>query len=326
MRTVKACNAPVQFEIIDNIKDKVTPEALASLARTKCGLKGEFSTPIGKGSKPSINIELRKCLDLYANVVHAVNIPGVPSRHSGVDIVVIRENSEGEYSGLEHMPSPDIAESLKVMTKEGTMRIAEYAFEYALLNNRGKVTAVHKSNILKRADGLFIESCQEVAKRYPQIDYEEQIVDAMAMSLVAKPSFDVVVAPNFYGGLVSNIAAGLVGSPGVIPSASVGVGGAIFEQGARHVGTDIAGKDLANPTGILLSTVMMLKYLRLPNFAQRLEAAVLSTIAEGVKTKDIGGTASLSHFTETVCNKLASTSHKAALAADKKSLGVSRSL
>lgn len=203
MRVVKASRAPIEFEVIDNIKDKVTPEALASLARTKCGLKGEFVTGVGKGTPISINIELRKALHLYANVVHSFNIPGVPARHEGVDITIIRENTEGEYSGMEHEVAPGITESLKVMTRDATRRIAQYAFEYASLNNRAKVTAVHKANIMKKADGIFLESCAEVAKAFPHIGYEEVIVDNCMMQLVAKPQqFDVMVSGG-RGGRVS---------------------------------------------------------------------------------------------------------------------------
>jgi isocitrate dehydrogenase (NAD+) len=175
-------------------------------------------TGIGKGSPVSVNIELRKALGLYANVVHAFNIPGVASRHDDVDLVVIRENVEGEYAGMEHEVAPGIAESLKVMTREGTRKIAQYAFEYAFLNNRQKVTAVHKANIMKKADGIFLESCAEVAKAFPTVEYEEVIVDNCMMQLVSKPQqFDVMVTPNFYGSLVSNAVAGLMGGPGVAP-------------------------------------------------------------------------------------------------------------
>ncbi|RYG56235.1 hypothetical protein EON66_03385 [archaeon] len=217
-------------------------------------------------------------LQLYASVVHSFNMPGIASRHDNVDIVIIRENTEGEYSGMEHEVAPGITESLKVMTRDATRRIAQYAFEYATMNNRGKVTAVHKANIMKKADGLFLESCQEVAKAFPRIEYEEVIVDNCMMQLVAKPQqFDVMVTPNFYGSLVSNVVAGLIGSAGVVPGASVGATSAMFEQGARHVGLDIAGKDVANPTSMLLSSVMMLRYLKMHNHADRMERAIFST-------------------------------------------------
>jgi len=211
-------------------------------------------------------------------VVHSFNIPGIPARHENVDIVIIRENTEGEYSGMEHEVVPGVTESLKVMTRDATRRIAQYAFEYAAMNNRTKVTAVHKANIMKKADGIFLESCQAVAKAFPHIDYEEVIVDNCMMQLVSKPQqFDVMVTPNFYGSLVSNTVAGIIGSAGIVPGASVGATGAMFEQGARHVGLDIAGKNVVNPISILLSSVMMLRYLRLPNHADRIERAVFGT-------------------------------------------------
>lgn len=260
---------------------------------------------MGKGSLPSINIELRKSLQLYANVIHSFNIPTIPSRHEGVDIVIIRENTEGEYSGMEHEVVPGVTESLKVMTRAATRRIAEYAFEYAAMNNRAKVTAVHKANIMKKADGIFLESCAEVAKSFPHIGYEEVIVDNCMMQLVSKPQqFDVMVTPNFYGSLVSNTVAGIIGSAGIVPGASVGVGGAMFEQGARHVGMDIAGKDVVNPTAILLSTVMMLRYLRLPSHADRVERAIFKTISSGLKTRDVGGSASTTAFVDGIISAL----------------------
>jgi isocitrate dehydrogenase (NAD+) len=277
-RAIKATTAPIAFETVANITDKLTPEAVASAKKNGVVLKGEFNTGVGRGTKPSINIELRKSLNLYANVVHSFNIPGVASRHQNVDIAIIRENTEGEYSGMEHEVAPGITESLKVMTRDATRRIAQYAFEYAYLNNRGKVTAVHKANIMKKADGIFLESCQEVAKAYPHIDYEEVIVDNCMMQLVSKPQqFDVMVTPNFYGSLVTNAASGLVGGPGLAPGANIGTNVAMFEQGARHVGLDIAGKGVVNPTGILLSSVMMLRHLKLANFADRLETSIFAT-------------------------------------------------
>jgi isocitrate dehydrogenase (NAD+) len=286
---------------------RVTPEVIASLKKNGVGLKGEFVTGIGKGSPVSVNIELRKALGLYANIVHAFNIPGVASRHDGVDLVVIRENVEGEYAGMEHEVAPGIAESLKVMTREGTRKIAQYAFEYAFLNNRQKVTAVHKANIMKKADGIFLESCAEVAKAFPTVEYEEVIVDNCMMQLVSKPQqFDVMVTPNFYGSLVTNGASGLIGGPGLSPGANVGAGCAVFEQGARHAGLDIAGKDVVNPTAIVLTSVGMLRYMKLPVFADRIERALFGTLAAGTKTADVGGAASTTAFMDAVVARIAS--------------------
>lgn len=328
MRVVAASGAPVAFEVVD-IKEKVTPEALASVRKNGVALKGEFVTGVGKGTLPSVNIELRKALGLYANVVHAFNVPGVPTRHENVDLVVIRENVEGEYSGMEHEVAPGIMESLKVMTRDGTRRIAQYAFEYATLNNRAKVTAVHKANIMKKADGIFLESCADVAKAFPNIAYEEVIVDNCMMQLVSKPQqFDVMVTPNFYGSLVTNTAAGLVGGPGVSPGANIGAAAALFEQGARHAALDIAGKNLVNPTGILLSAVMMLRHLNFHVFADRVQAAVLDTIASGNpahRTRDMpGGAAGTDAFVAAIAARL--EAERAAVKGAKASKGKSQSV
>jgi isocitrate dehydrogenase (NAD+) len=303
-RVIEATGAPIAWEVVDNIVDRLTPEVLDSIRRTRVALKGEFKVGIGRGSAPSVNVELRKELETFANVIHCIELPNVPTRHKGVDIVVIRENTEGEYSGLEHEVAPGITESLKIMTRDATLRIARYAFEYAYLNNRRKVTAVHKANIMKKADGLFLESCQKVAKEFPGIEYQEIIVDNMAMQIVSKPQqFDVVVTPNFYGSLVSNAIAGL-SSPGFAPGANIGYRGAIFEQGARHVGLDIAGQDVVNPSGIILSSCMMLRHLKLPVFADRIENALFKTLEQGVKTADAGGNASTTKFVDTICANL----------------------
>ena len=211
------------------------------------------------------------------------------------------------------------------MTRDGTRRIAQYAFEYAFLNNRAKVTAVHKANIMKKADGIFLESCQEVARLYPSVEYEEVIVDNCMMQLVSKPQqFDVMVTPNFYGSLVTNTVAGLVGGAGISPGANVGRGYSMFEQGCRHTALDIAGKDLVNPTGILFSTVMMLRHLKLPVFAERLEAAIFQTLADGVRTKDLGGSASTTVYVDHICGKLSADATRRA--AGKKGKGVSKAV
>jgi isocitrate dehydrogenase (NAD+) len=325
MRVVKAAGAPIVFEVVDNIRDKMTPEAAASFKRTGVCLKGEFSGGIGKGTPVSVNIELRKQFQLYANVVHSFNMPGISYRHDNVDIVIIRENTEGEYSGMEHEVAPGITESLKVMTRDGTRRIAQYAFEYAFLNNRAKVTAVHKANIMKKADGVFLESCQEIARHYPTVEYEEVIVDNCMMQLVSKPQqFDVMVTPNFYGSLVTNTVAGLVGGAGMSPGANIGAGHAMFEQGARHAALDIAGKDVANPTGILFSSVMMLRHLKLPVFAERIESAIFETVKSGVRTRDIGGSASATAYVDAIVNTL--TAEARDRAANKRGKGVSKAV
>ncbi|CAA7035685.1 unnamed protein product [Microthlaspi erraticum] len=294
-QVMEAMHAPVHFEryeVRGNMR-KVPEEVIESVKRNKVCLKGGLATPVG-GGVSSLNMQLRKELDIFASLVNCINVPGLVTRHENVDIVVIRENTEGEYSGLEHEVVPGVVESLKVITKFCSERIARYAFEYAYLNNRKKVTAVHKANIMKLADGLFLESCREVAKNYPAITYNEIIVDNCCMQLVAKPEqFDVMVTPNLYGNLVANTAAGIAGGTGVMPGGNVGAEHAIFEQGASagNVGNDkMVEQKKANPVALLLSSAMMLRHLRFPTFADRLETAVKQVIQEGKwRTKDLGG-------------------------------------
>ncbi|XP_023003904.1 isocitrate dehydrogenase [NAD] regulatory subunit 1, mitochondrial isoform X2 [Cucurbita maxima] len=290
-QVMDAMHAPVYFEKFEVHGDmkKVPQEVMDSIKRNKVCLKGGLVTPVG-GGVSSLNVQLRKELDLYASLVDCFNLPGLPTRHENVDIVVIRENTEGEYSGLEHEVVPGVVESLKFCSE----RIAKYAFEYAYLNNRKKVTAVHKANIMKLADGLFLESCREVATKYPGIKYNEVIVDNCCMQLVSKPEqFDVMVTPNLYGNLVANTAAGIAGGTGVMPGGNVGADHAVFEQGASagNVGNDrIVEQKKANPVALLLSSAMMLRHLQFPSFADRLETAVKKVIFEGkYRTKDLGG-------------------------------------
>ncbi|XP_022926838.1 isocitrate dehydrogenase [NAD] regulatory subunit 1, mitochondrial isoform X2 [Cucurbita pepo subsp. pepo] len=290
-QVMDAMHAPVYFEKFEVHGDmkKVPQEVMDSIKRNKVCLKGGLVTPVG-GGVSSLNVQLRKELDLYASLVNCFNLPGLPTRHENVDIVVIRENTEGEYSGLEHEVVPGVVESLKFCSE----RIAKYAFEYAYLNNRKKVTAVHKANIMKLADGLFLESCREVATKYPGIKYNEVIVDNCCMQLVSKPEqFDVMVTPNLYGNLVANTAAGIAGGTGVMPGGNVGADHAVFEQGASagNVGNDrIVEQKKANPVALLLSSAMMLRHLQFPSFADRLETAVKKVIFEGkYRTKDLGG-------------------------------------
>ncbi|KAH7851343.1 hypothetical protein Vadar_010185 [Vaccinium darrowii] len=293
---MEAMHAPVYFETFDEVHGdmkRVPQEVIESIRKNKVCLKGGLNTPVG-GGVSSLNVMLRKELDLYASLVHCFNLTGLPTRHENVDIVVIRENTEGEYAGLEHEVVPGVVESLKVMTKFCSERIAQYAFEYAYLNNRKKVTAVHKANIMKLADGLFLESCREVATKYPGIKYNEIIVDNCCMQLVSKPEqFDVMVTPNLYGNLVANTAAGIAGGAGVMPGGNVGSDHAVFEQGASagNVGnTKLVEQRKANPVALLLSSAMMLRHLQFPSFADRLETAVKRVISEGeYRTKDLGG-------------------------------------
>ncbi|OIV94878.1 hypothetical protein TanjilG_22075 [Lupinus angustifolius] len=305
-QVMEAMHAPVYFEKFDVHGDmKAVPaEVIDSIKKNQVCLKGGLATPMG-GGVSSLNVQLRKDLDLYASLVNCFNLPGLPTRHDSVDIVVIRENTEGEYSGLEHEVVPGVVESLKVITKFCSERIAKYAFEYAYLNNRKKVTAVHKANIMKLADGLFLESCREVAANYPGIKYNEIIVDNCCMQLVSKPEqFDVMVTPNLYGNLVANTAAGIAGGTGVMPGGNVGAETAVFEQGASagNVGDrKVVEQKIANPVALLLSSAMMLRHLQFPAFADRLEIAVKRVILEGKhRTKDLGGTSTTQEVTDAV--------------------------
>ncbi|XP_071735329.1 isocitrate dehydrogenase [NAD] regulatory subunit 1, mitochondrial-like [Rutidosis leptorrhynchoides] len=309
-QVISAMQAPVtfeKFEVHGNM-NKIPDDVMDSIRRNKVCLKGGLITPIGGGVN-SLNIALRKELDLFVSLVNCFNLPGLPTRHDKVDIVVIRENTEGEYSGLEHEVVPGVIESLKVITKFCSERIAKYAFEYAHLNDRKTVTAVHKANIMKLADGLFLESCREIAKKYPDINYNEIIVDNCCMQLVSKPEqFDVMVTPNLYGNLVANTAAGIAGGTGVMPGGNVGTEFAIFEQGASagNVGKPkMVEKKRANPIALLLSSAMMLRHLQLPDFADRLETAVKRVIYEGkYRTKDLGGSSTTQEVTDAVISAL----------------------
>ncbi len=273
-------------------------------------LKGPYFTPVDGGQQTSVNMEMRRTLDLFANVVHAYNVPGVKTRHDGVDIVIIRENTEGEYSGLEHSAVPGVVESLKIITRERSMRVAEYAFQFAEANGRRKVTAVHKANIMKSADGLFLECCKEVAQRFPHIEFESMIVDNTCMQMTSRPQqFDVMLLPNLYGNIVTNIATGIVGGPGLCPGVNIGASGAVFEQGARHAGRDIAGLSVCNPTASILSGVLMLRYLKMESAADTIEKAVREVYRESaVRTADVAAKdvkpVSTVEFTEEVIRRL----------------------
>lgn len=314
---VQAIGAPIIWERFDNVSgtdahgrpnDHVPDDILASIKRNGVCLKGTLFTPLDKStSTQSLNVQLRKRLDLHVNLVHGFTMPGLKTRHEGVDIVVIRENTEGEYSGLEHEVVPGVVESLKVITSEKSARTARYAFEYALLNNRKMVTAIHKANIMKLSDGLFLRECQKVAAEFPTIKFNNMIVDNTCMQLTGRPDqFDVMVTPNLYGNLVTNVVAGLCGGPGIAPGANIGKDVAIFEQGARHVAKDIVGKGIANPIALMLATSMMLRHLSLHSFSDRLEESIMDVVASGDKsliTPDIGGTGTTASFTKAVIER-----------------------
>lgn len=312
----KAADAPIIWdeqhlgkEVDPRTNSFVTKENLESVLRNRIGLKGPMTTPIGKGFR-SLNLTLRKELQLYANVRPCFSIPGYPTRHDGVNLVTIRENTEGEYSGLEHEVVPGVVESLKVITRKASTRVAEFAFKYAEDHNRKKVSAVHKANIMKKADGLFIECCREVRERYPHIEYEEVIVDNACMQLVRDPTqFDVLVMPNLYGDIVSDLCAGLIGGLGLTPSANVGADGLALAEAVHGTAPDIAGHNKANPTALLLSGCMMLRHLGLYKHADRIQKACLDVIAEGqYRTGDLGGRATTTEFTNAVCEKVVASS------------------
>jgi isocitrate dehydrogenase (NAD+) len=247
---------------------------------------------------------MRKDLDIYASLVLIKNINGYPTRHKDVDFVIIRENTEGEYAGLEHQSYPGVIESLKITTREKTERIARFAFDFALKNGRKRVTCVHKANIMKLGDGLFLNTCRKIAKDYESlgVEFDDMIVDNCSMQLVSRPQqFDVMVMPNLYGAIISNIGAALVGGPGIIPGANIGREYALFEPGSRHVGRDIEGGNKANPTAFLLSGVLLLRHLGLDTHANIIYNAVMKTIKDGsIKTNDMGGNSTTTEFTDKV--------------------------
>ena len=307
----KAQNVPIDWEVIDvsglesSGKNGVT-EAVESLKRNKVGLKGILYTPTGSSAK-SLNVALRKELDIYASLVLIKNIPGVKSRLDGIDFALVRENTEGEYSGLEHQSYPGVVESLKIMTRFKSERIAKFAFDFAKKNNRQLVTAIHKANIMKLGDGLFRQTVKDVGQDYSGIEVNDLIVDNASMQAVAKPQqFDVLVTPNLYGSILSNIGAALIGGPGLVPGANFGREYAVFEPGCRHVGLDLKGQNTANPTAMILSSAMMLRHLGLNDEADKISAATYEVIADGkIRTKDIGGTSSTTEFTKAIVDKLA---------------------
>jgi isocitrate dehydrogenase (NAD+) len=278
------------------------PESvLDSIRRNRVALKGPITTPIGEGFR-SVNVTLRQALDLYANVRPARSIKGIHSRYSDVDLVIVRENTEDLYAGIEHMVGRDAAESIKIITRAASERIARYAFEYAVANGRRKVTAVHKANIMKLSDGLFLESCRTVAADYTgRVEFEDRIVDNMCMQLVQKPDlYDVLVLPNLYGDIVSDLAAGLVGGLGVAPGANIGTEAAVFEP-VHGSAPKYAGQDVANPTALILSSALMLRHLGETSAAERVEAAVTETIGDGrVLPRDLGGEAGTQAFAAAV--------------------------
>ena len=312
-RVLDATGVAFEWEQVDAgeavIAEYGTPlpeHVLESIRRNKIALKGPITTPVGEGFR-SVNVTLRQALGLYANLRPARSIKGLETRYEDVDLVIVRENTEDLYAGIEHMVGPDAAESIKIITRAASERIARFAFDYAVANGRRKVTAVHKANIMKLSDGLFLESCRTVAAEYDgRIEFEDRIVDNMCMQLVQKPElYDVLVLPNLYGDIVSDLAAGLVGGLGVAPGANIGADAAVFEP-VHGSAPKYAGQDKANPTALILSGVLMLRHLGYPEVADRVERALREVIAEGsTVTYDLGGNAGTRAFADAIVERLA---------------------
>ena len=279
-------------------------ELIDSIRRNKVALKGPVTTPIGEGFT-SVNVGLRKALDLYANLRPVWNLPGIDSRFQGVDLVIVRENTEDLYAGLEHEVVPGVVESLKIITEKASSRIAHFAFQHAKQHGRRKVTSIHKANIMKLSDGLFIDCVRRASRDYLDITYEERIVDAACMQLVMDPEqFDVLVLPNLYGDIVSDLCAGLVGGLGVVGAANLGAEIGVFEA-VHGSAPDIAGRHLANPTALLLSAVLMLRHIDEGAAADRIMTALGSVLtAKSVRTRDLGGSASTLEFADAVCREI----------------------
>ncbi|HJU55205.1 MAG TPA: isocitrate dehydrogenase (NAD(+)) [Pyrinomonadaceae bacterium] len=311
VRIVEAAGAEIQWEThyagaqaLEKFGDTLPKELLESIRRNKVALKGPITTPVGKGFT-SVNVGLRKALDLYANLRPVRALPNVPSRYPELDLVVVRENTESLYAGLEHVVVPGVVESLKIITEKASTRIARYAFEYARREGRKKVTCVHKANIMKLSDGLFLECFRKVAADYPEVTAEDKIVDNACMQLVMRPEqFDIMLLENLYGDIVSDLCAGLIGGLGLVPGANIGELGAVFEA-VHGSAPDIAGQGIANPTALLQSSILMLRYLNEREVAERVEKAMLKVFREGqVRTRDIGGQAKTDEFASAVINAM----------------------
>jgi isocitrate dehydrogenase (NAD+) len=311
-RVLDASGVAIEWEVVDAgealIASHGTPlpeHVLESIRRNRVALKGPITTPIGEGFR-SVNVTLRQALGLYANLRPARSLKGLETRYQDVDLVIVRENTEDLYAGIEHRVGPDAAESIKIITRGASERIARFAFDYAVANGRRKVTAVHKANIMKLTDGLFLDACRTVAQAYDgKVEFEDRIVDNMCMQLVQKPElYDVLVLPNLYGDIVSDLAAGLVGGLGVAPGANIGTEAAVFEP-VHGSAPKYAGQNKANPTALMLSGVLMLRHMGEQAAAERVERAVRDVIAEGRRvTYDLGGEAGTSEFADAVIERL----------------------
>src|ERR1051325_2360344 len=311
VRVIEATGVDIEWETqilgaqaLEKYGNTLPDESIDAMRRNKVSLKGPIMTPVGKGFT-SVNVGLRKALDLDANVRPVKALPNVKARYPELDLVIIRENTEDLYAGLEHVVVPGVVESLKIITEKASTRIARYSFEHARSEGRKKVTAVHKANIMKLSDGLFLDCFRRVAQDYPDIQADDKIVDNACMQLVMRPEqFDVMLLENLYGDIVSDLCAGLVGGLGLVPGANIGEKGAVFEA-VHGSAPDIAGQGIANPTALLQSGIMMLRYIGEREAADRIEKAMLAVFEEGqVRTRDIGGTAKTAEFADAIIHKI----------------------
>jgi isocitrate dehydrogenase (NAD+) len=291
-------------EAFEKYREYIPKELLLSIERTGVGLKGPVTTPIG-GGFASINVSLRKTFELYANFRPIKNLPSLPTRYPSVDLIIVRENTEGEYSGIEHEVVPGVVEALKIITEKASTRIAKFAFQYSRREKRKRIHAIHKANIMKMSDGLFLRCCRDVSKEFPEITYGEHIVDNTCMQLVMNPyQYDVLVMENLYGDIISDLCAAFVGGLGLVPGANLGDRCAIFEA-VHGSAPDIAGKDIANPTAVLQSAILMLRHLGEVEAADMVHAALEKTYKEKLHlTRDVGGTAGTSEFTDAVIENM----------------------
>ncbi len=311
VRIIEASGVEVEWdehvagqEALDKFGKTLPDELLESIKRNKVGLKGPITTPVGKGFT-SVNVGLRKALDLYANLRPIRALPNVPCRNPHLDLVVVRENTESLYSGLEHEIIPGVVESLKIITENASTRIAKFAFDFAREEKRKKITCTHKANIMKMSDGLFLKCFRTVAQEYSDIESADMIIDNAAMQLVMRPEqFDILLCENLYGDIVSDLCAGLIGGLGLVPGANIGEKGAVFEA-VHGSAPDIAGKGIANPTALLQSAILMLRHIEERTAADKIERAMLTVFKEGkVRTRDIGGSANTNEFADAIIAKM----------------------
>ncbi|MCD9187152.1 MAG: isocitrate dehydrogenase (NAD(+)) [Pyrinomonadaceae bacterium] len=311
VRIIESTGVDIEWETfiigaqaLEKFGTTIPEPTIESIRKNRVALKGPLTTPVGKGFT-SVNVGLRKALDLYANIRPVRALPNVPCRYPELDLIIVRENTEDLYAGLEHVVVPGVVESIKIITEKASTRIAKYAFEYARSHGRKKVTAIHKANIMKLSDGLFLECFYNVAKDFPELEADDKIVDNACMQLVMRPEqFDVMVLENLYGDIVSDLCAGLIGGLGLAPGSNIGEQGAVFEA-VHGSAPDIAGQGIANPTAILMSGIMMLHHIGESEAAIKIENALNEVYTEGnIRTKDLGGTAKSADFANAIIDKI----------------------